>query len=511
MIVNEPSFIDLPDLAVETLGGFAIWANDEFFAAKENLLRARAAEWREHDYTDRGKWMDGWETRRRREPGVDVCIVRLGLPGVVRGAVVDTAFFRGNYPAECQLEGARLSTNQDASAIHDPATKWVTLVPRSPLRGDAKNQFAAARGEGDTDITITHVKLTIIPDGGVARLRIHGEPRGDFTRLRSLGGPIDLAALENGARSLLCSDMFFGSRHNLILPGRPLDMGGGWETRRRRGPGHDWNLIELAAPGVIRRVELDTMHFKGNAPGRASLDAADAEGASGEALSRSDEWRALLPETPLQPHSRHLFEAELRSLGRVTHVRLNVFPDGGVARLRCLGEPLLPDPLQAQVARLNAQPREEAMRWLRAFCGSARWTERMADARPLEDASALHRAADRIWWSLEETDWLEAFAAHPKIGEKKAGTDQHSRWSQQEQSGAAAANEQTLAALVEKNASYLEKFGFIYIVGAAGKTATEMLRLLEQRLSRTRAQELRTAAEEQARITRLRIGKWLSP
>jgi len=489
-------FTDLVDLACEALGGAALHANDEFFAEKENLLKPRPAEWREGAYTERGKWMDGWETRRRREPGFDFCIVRLGLPGVVRGAVVDTAFFRGNYPPECSLDGATIDGNLDLAAALDGATEWAPLVPRSPLQGDAQNAF-----EVKVDRRFTHVRLSIFPDGGVARLRIHGEPRPDWQRLLAPGGPIDLAAIENGARSVSCSDMFFGSRHNLILPGRPIDMGGGWETRRRRGPGNDWNVVQLAAPGVVRRVEVDTLHFKGNAPGRVSLDAHDGDEA----------WRPLLPMAKTQPHTRHVFEGELRSVGRITHVRLNVFPDGGVARLRCFGEPLLADPRTAAVRGLNALDRAAAVETLRAFCGSHTWAERMAGARPFEDAPALLRIADRTWWSLDEADWLEAFAAHPKIGGPRRGTDQHATWSAQEQAGARGAEAAILEDLARLNQAYADKFGFIYIVCATGKDAGEMLALLRERLDRTRAQELRTAAEEQSKIARLRIGKWLSP
>jgi len=508
---TEPTFTDLIDLAAENLGGSALLANDEFFAEKENLLRSHPAEWREHAYTDKGKWMDGWETRRRREPGHDWCVVRLGLPGVIRGFVVDTAFFRGNFPSECLIEGASIGTHLDLAAAVDPATRWTTLVPRSALKGDSKNLFAVAGDE-----RITHVRLTIFPDGGVARLRVHGEPRPDWRRLLGLGGPIDLAALENGAKSVVCSDMFFGSRHNLILPGKPPNMGGGWETRRRRGPGHDWNIVELAAPGSVRRVEVDTMFFKGNAPGRCSIDACDAPGAGAKALAEGNVgWRVLLPESKTQPHTRHVFDSELRATGKVTHVRLNVFPDGGVARLRCWGEPAIRDQRQEAIERINHTVREEALPLLRAVNGSSRWAERMVHARPFEDVSAIQRQAERVWWSLSEQDWLEAFAAHPRIGQKPAdklangSADQHAAWSEKEQSGAAGAGADTTAELAALNEAYASKHGFSFIVCATGKSAAEMLELLRKRLQRSRAEELRTAAEEQAKITRLRIEKWL--
>jgi allantoicase len=488
-------FTDLIDLAAEELGGAVLLANDEFFAEKENLLKAHAAEWREHDYTSRGKWMDGWETRRRREPGYDWCIVRLGLPGDIRGVIVDTAHFKGNHPVECSIEAAAIAETLDIEACAGAA--FVEILPRSPLKGDNKNAFAIGDGR-----RFTHLRLSIFPDGGVARLRVYGEALPDLRRLQRSGGLVDLAALENGARSLACSDMFFGSRNNLLLPGRPRDMSSGWETRRRRGPGHDWNIVRLGVPGTLRRLEIDTTHFKGNAPGRCSVEVCDAPGAGADALAGSSvDWRVLLPETRTQPHTRHRFEDELRSAGRGTHLRLNLFPDGGVARLRAFGEPDIEDARGGAVSRLNGLARADAVTTLRTFCGSLRWAERMADARPFEDAAALQRIAERVFWSLLEADWLEAFSAHPRIGEK-----QGSAWSQEEQSGVRDAER---GLLEEGNKKYLERFGFVFLICAAGRSGGEMLSELQRRLGASRAQEIRTAAEEQAKILRLRIGKWL--
>jgi allantoicase len=481
-------FTDFIDLASESLGGAVLLANDEFFASKDNLLRPGEAEWREHEYTDHGKWMDGWETRRRRDPGHDWCIVRLGLPGVIRGVIVDTAHFRGNSPAECAIEASALDAVLDVEAL--PAASWGQILPQSALKGDAKNAFAV-----NDSRRFTHLRLSIFPDGGVARLRVHGEVMPDWKRVVRFGGLIDLAAVENGGRSLSCSDMFFGSRNNLLLPGRPENMKSGWETRRRRAPGNDWNLVQLGAPGVIRRVEVDTTHFRGNAPGRCSIEACDGP-------PDSAEWRVLLPETRTQPHTRHFFENELRCIGRVTHLRLDIFPDGGVARLRAFGEPDLQG-LQADdaVVRLNRLPRADALAALRAVCGSLRWAERMADARPFEDAAALFRIADRAFWSMQEQDWLEAFSAHPRIGEISS-----QRWSQEEQSGVDDAQRVELG---ELNREYFEKFGFVFLTCAAGRAGDELLSELKRRLGAARAQEIRTAAEEQAKIIRLRIARWL--
>jgi allantoicase len=329
------TFLDLVDLAAERLGAAVVAANDEFFAPKENLIKAGAAVWREGEYTERGKWMDGWETRRRRDGGDhDWCIVRLGTRGAVRGVDVDTSFFKGNYPESCAIDACDLPGMPAPADLLRAA--WREILPRVALAGDSHNVIAI---EGATPST--HLRLRIFPDGGVARLRAYGEVSADWDRLRRQGD-VDLAAAAHGGAVVACSDMFFGSRHNLIMPGDATHMGDGWETRRRRGPGHDWTIIRLGADGTIRRVEVDTRHFKGNAPGACSLQAlrlGDSAGlARGSDLEAAD-WRELLPRTPLQPHARHAFEDELCAIGDVTYVRFNIFPDGGVGRLRVFGRP----------------------------------------------------------------------------------------------------------------------------------------------------------------------------
>jgi allantoicase len=313
-------FTDLTDLAAERLGGAVLAANDEFFAPKENLLKAAEPVFREGEYTDVGKWMDGWETRRRREPGHDWAIVRLGLPGILRGVVVDTRHFRGNYPESCSIEAGAVEGYPAPAEL--TGADWTEILPRSPLQGDSRNVFPIQRDLG----RVTHLRLSIYPDGGVARLRVHGEAMPDWERL-ARRGEIDLAGAENGGQVLACSDMFFGNRHNLILPGPSLGMHDGWETKRRRGPGHDWAIVRLGRRGRLQRAEVDTSHFKGNAPGSCILEGCDGD------LS---DWREILPRTALRPHTRHLFD-ELAADGPFTHVRLNIYPDGGVARLRLFG------------------------------------------------------------------------------------------------------------------------------------------------------------------------------
>ncbi len=497
-------FFELPDLASETIGGAAILCNDEFFAEKENLLKPHEAEWKEHAYTDRGKWMDGWETRRfRPTDGVapartsdvhDWCIVRLGMPGKIRGVVVDTAFFRGNYPDACALYGTDVSDPLDLRAL-ETAT-WTPIIARSELQGNHKNIFTVTPA---SDQRFTHVRLDIYPDGGVARLRIHGEVVPDWSRIT---GPVDLAALEHGAVVETCSDMFFGSRNNLIKSGPSRSMADGWETRRRRGEGNDWAIIKLATSGTIDQLELDTSHFKGNAPALAAVDGVYAPGTPAGSL---EGWRSLLPKTPVQAHTRHRFDEQLRRIGPVSHLRVLVYPCGGIARLRAWGTR---DVANAPgLVALSRMSDADAAAALKRCCGSTAWADAVAAARPFEDVAALLRTAERTWWSLPVEAHLEAFAAHPRIGEQKTPASGDAKWSTGEQQGAAGASSETLLQLEDANRNYEAQLGFIFIVCASGRSADTMLADLRARLANSREAELRTAAEEQTKITRLRLIK----
>jgi allantoicase len=328
--LDPSAFADLIDLASERVGGAAVASSDEFFAPMENLLKASRPVFREDEYTDRGKWMDGWETRRRRAPGHDWCIVRLGLPGEIRGVVVDTRFFVGNAPEACAIEACEAPA--EASAAELDRAAWFEIVPKILLAPDFENAFPALAGR-----RATHVRLHIFPDGGVARLRLYGAAVPDFDRL-ARQPEVDLAAAENGGLVVAASDMHFGNRQHLVFPGPPRGMKEGWETRRRRGPGHDWAIVRLGSEGVVRRVVLDTTHFKGNAPGECSLEGLRAGAATPEELAGgSAPWREILARTAVRPDAVREFLAEVRDAGPVTHARLNIFPDGGVARLRLFG------------------------------------------------------------------------------------------------------------------------------------------------------------------------------
>ncbi|MEP6976169.1 MAG: allantoicase, partial [Spartobacteria bacterium] len=228
----------LVDLASARIGGRALVANDEFFAEKENLLQPGRGLFIPDKYTDHGKWMDGWETRRRRTPGHDWCVVQLGLRGIIQQVDIDTNHFLGNHPPFASLDALCLTTAFPGGINAVADLPWTPLLAKSPLQPGAQNFFAVS-----ADQPATHLRLNIIPDGGVARLRVYGVVLPDWSTLPA-SELVDLAAVENGGVPLACSDMFFSSMNNLIMPGRSANMGDGWETKRRRGPGYDWIILK---------------------------------------------------------------------------------------------------------------------------------------------------------------------------------------------------------------------------------------------------------------------------
>lgn len=483
--MSQATFGQLIDLAGAALGGEALLASDDFFASKDNLVAAGRGVFDPERYTERGKWMDGWESRRRRVPGHDWCIIRLGAPGTIRAVDIDTNHFLGNHPPFASLDGCN---EPDASTewLRDHAA-WRELLPEVPLRAGSQNLFAV------DPVACTHVRLHILPDGGVARLRVWGEP--------SLpdSDSLDLAGAQHGALALACSDMFFSDMQNLLKPSASTHMADGWETRRRRDTGHDWIIIRLATPGNVERLEIDTSHFNGNYPDRVSVDAIAWPGAPPSQLVTSDAWRPVLNETRLGPNVVHEFVGFDGSVA--THLRLNVFPCGGVARLRAWGRAhpldggdLLGDAAAADLARC---------------CGASGWVEGMLARRPFVTREQLLGAAEAVWWRLSDNDWREAFGHHPPIGgdveqlRQKFGAT--AELCEGEQAGVAGATDEVLDELAGLNTLYLERFGYIFIVCASGKGADEMLALLKARIDNDAEREIRIAAGEQAKITRLRL------
>jgi allantoicase len=297
------------------------------------------------------------------------------------------------------------------------------------------------------------------------------------------------------------------------MPGLGKNMGDGWETRRRRGPGHDWTIVKLGVPGTIKRIEVDTSHFKGNFPESCSLEACYSKDGDGSDAARLQDWKELLPRTKLKAHSRHIFRNQLAATGPATHVRFNIYPDGGVSRLRLFGQQPEQPANPEGIALLNQLSEAMARKAFLDCCGSTKWASEMLALRPFATTAALLEAADRIWASLASEDWLEAFRHHPPIGGKKAAKKQSGKarkWSSGEQSRAQQAPEETRVQLAEANRAYHAKFGTVFLICATGKTADEILESARARLANDSETECRIAAEEQRKITRLRLEKLLA-
>ena len=324
--MNDDIPAGLVNLADGSQGALALWANDEFFAAKERMLQPSEPVFRAGTFDEHGQWMDGWETRRRRTPGHDSCIVRLAYPGSVKLLDLDTRHFTGNYPPRASVE-----------ATNDPdplqtGTRWTPILSVRELGGNRHNVFAVDDGPAWRSL-----RLNIIPDGGIARFRAWGVVQADWSAVRD-DEFVDLFAVQRGGVALVANDQHYGSIRNLNRPGRGVNMGDGWETRRRREPGADWVIVKLGHPGLIREVEVDTAHFRGNFPDRVSLQAASVQGIADDALeAASANWPVLLPEQKLSADAVHRFSPQVVNLGPVSHVRMTIHPDGGVSRLRLIG------------------------------------------------------------------------------------------------------------------------------------------------------------------------------
>ena len=323
---------DLIDLASESNGGRTLLASDEFFASKENLLKPGRGEFISDKYTDRGKWMDGWESRRKRTVGHDWCILRLGKPGVIKELDIDTNHFVGNFPSQASVDACRVPTFTALGEIMDEV-EWTEILSRVELQGDSQNRFAIHYED-----SFTHLRLNIYPDGGVARFRVYGQPEDSADDRNSF---TDAAASENGGETLACSDMHFGHMENLIKPGIGTGMSDGWETKRRRGPGYDWVILKLGLPCIVERIVVDTLHFKGNFPDSCSLEGCFEPDTDRDAiLINTIDWKELLPVSKLSGNQENIFSIALNQTEPRTHIRFNIYPDGGVNRLRTIGRPV---------------------------------------------------------------------------------------------------------------------------------------------------------------------------
>ncbi|HEU4514424.1 MAG TPA: allantoicase [Nocardioidaceae bacterium] len=485
-------FKALPDLASRLLGGSVVHADDDFFAARENLVSAGAPEHDPAAFGLRGKVYDGWETRRRREPGDDTAVIRLGVPGVVEGVVVDTSWFTGNFPPHVSVAATELPGYPKPDEVL--GSDWTPLLSHVAVQGDAANEFAVDLGR-----RFTHVRLTLHPDGGVARLRVHGTPVPDPALL---AGTVDLAALEHGGDVVACSDMYYAAARNLLLPGRARSTAEGWENARRRGGGNDFVTVRLAGAGVVRRVVVDTSCFVGNAPDSVSVRGADSRT---DDLDDPGGWLELVPRTRVQPDTRHQFPVDQPR--PVTHVRLDVFPDGGLARLRVLGElESLPTLGNGRgLGRLNRLDEGEASTELRAVCAATSWVRGMLAARPYASVEALLATSDQLVATLDDEGLAEALAAHARIGERRTGGSREDRWSRTEQAAALAAGEDLQPLLEEGNREYERRFGRVFLIRAAGRSAREMYDAQRARLGNDEETERAVVLGELAAIVRLRL------
>ncbi len=496
------SFTQLADLAAERFGGSVLACSDDFFAEKENLIKPGRGIFIADKYTDRGKWMDGWESRRKRTTGHDWCIVQLGASGIIQGVDIDTNHFLGNHPPFASIEACRVTPSE----FDVNKAIWTEILPKSPLQAGSQNFYAIENNEA-----WTHLRLNIFPDGGVARLKIYGEVQKDWLNVLS-DELIDLAAAVNGGKALVCNDQFFSHKDNINMPNRGVNMGDGWETKRNRTPNNrDWLILRLARKGRIQKVVIDTAHFKGNYPDRFMLE--------GCVLAKDDEnlfyteggasWTLILNETKLEADNEHFFENELLTNEPFTHVRLTIFPDGGVSRLRLFGH-IETDVLT--VEELNNLPFDVFEAHISKCCGSKNWVKKMYEARPFLNQKDVFEKAESCWFSCKKTDWLEAFTHHPRIGDvgslkkKFAST---ATWASGEQGKVQAASDTILEELKTYNDLYFNKFGFIFIIFATGKTAEEMLSILKERYKNEAVEEIINAMVEQNKITQIRLKKLL--
>jgi allantoicase len=329
--IDQPSYTGMLNLASERLGAKALSCSDDFFAEIGNLIKPGRGIFIADKFTDRGKWMDGWESRRKRVPGYDWCIIQLGASGIISGFDIDTNHFLGNHPPFASIEACRISDPK--TDIHSDKINWTEILPKSALNPGSHNFYECKSKE-----IYTHLRLNIYPDGGVARLKVYGEVHKDWSTIKP-GEIIDLASALNGAKAICCNDMFFSHIDNLLMPGRGINMGDGWETKRNRTPNNkDWLIIRLAHKGKINSMLIDTAHFKGNYPELCQIEGISISSKDEANIqSESLKWTEILPKQKLQADHEHTFEKEILPHDEITHVRFNIYPDGGVSRIRLFG------------------------------------------------------------------------------------------------------------------------------------------------------------------------------
>ena len=317
----------LIDLAQSRLGSKIVYKTDEFFAPAKRIINPWPPVFKEGVFDKHGKWMDGWETRRKRGKGYDYLILKLGKPGRINKIDIDTSYFSGNQPSKISLQACF-----NKKKLPNKNTKWITILKKKPTKANSHHFFNIKNKS-----VFTHIKLNIYPDGGIARIRIYGSMKilKNFT-----GKVLNLTSVLYGATPIACNNEHFGRAENILAPGIGKNMGDGWETRRSRGKNFDWLIIKCAAAGKIKKIQIDTHHFKGNYPDKCSIQAALInKKISGRAIvNNSKKWKLLLNKVKLRAHQKHNFKNNLMKDKKVNYIKINIFPDGGISRIRIFGK-----------------------------------------------------------------------------------------------------------------------------------------------------------------------------
>ena len=314
------------NLADPRIGSKIIFKTDDFFAAAHRILNINAPVFKDRLFDKHGKWMDGWETRRRRSKGFDYLILKLGKPGKIFDIDIDTTHFNGNQPTHASVEGC-LSRNKP-----NEKTKWINLLGKKKLEANRNHSF-----KSQNKSVFNYIRLNIFPDGGVARLRLYGKIEMEKNFLSNKN--INLTSVLNGASIIGCNNEHFGRAENIIAPGKGKNMGDGWETRRSRGKNFDWLIIKFGKPGLIKKLEIDTHHFKGNYPDTCSIQTANiTKNLSNKSIvNNSKNWKIILNKSKLSAHKKHIFKKFLIKRSKENYLRINIYPDGGISRIRAFG------------------------------------------------------------------------------------------------------------------------------------------------------------------------------
>lgn len=485
---------DFIDLASARLRGHVLAVSSEIGESAARLLQSSCPA-PLFEGNQRGKETDdAWFTRRRSTH--EWAIVRLGVPGLVRELVVGTRGVGTDCPASAWIEGCVAPHG----ALADELDGWVELVPPTPLKGDHRNRFQVISRQ-----RFTHLRLNLSSDGAISRFRVLGQALpGWMATGRSFPSHLDLAATNNGAIVVSTSATALGRADNLISPATARDERDVWVTERRRDPGSSLAVIRLAGPGSIRTAVVDTEHLHEHAAPSCSL-----QGARGWEEPDESDWFEILPAQRLLPDTEHVFADELAEHEEVHWVRLNLHPDGGISRLRLWGEISPKGMVDSRLAYLNACGEPELHEIFLAVCHSERFAAELREMAPFENVADLQKKGATAWSRCREKDWRESLAGHPRIGQRAGGSDLASRWSRGEQSKAATPDEAVKAELASRQADYEEKFGFIFLICASGRSSGEILAALNERMDQTPERELQTVAEELAKIIHLRLEKLL--